>query len=111
MSQKLVRVWTSELLKHDDLPKKDLIKFFQDNAAHSFLNEHRLLGKKNKKTAINEQLVDAMTSKCLSAQGLSHGGDEEMTKSTKAKKVKAEVVDEVGPKSFRVHPILPKKQR
>ncbi|XP_077454184.1 peptidyl-prolyl cis-trans isomerase FKBP3-like isoform X2 [Stigmatopora argus] len=61
MSQELVRTWTAEQLRRDDLPKKDLIKFSQDNAAHSFLNEHRLLENVAKK----EQLLDAIMS-CLS---------------------------------------------
>ncbi|XP_077462906.1 peptidyl-prolyl cis-trans isomerase FKBP3-like [Stigmatopora argus] len=38
-------VWesTAEQLRSGVLPKKDLIKSLQDDAAHSFLNEHRLL--------------------------------------------------------------------
>ncbi|XP_077473211.1 uncharacterized protein LOC144086905 isoform X2 [Stigmatopora argus] len=60
---------TAEQHRSDGLPKKDRIKFSQDNAAHSFLNEHRLLGniKNVAKTAKKEQLVDAITS-CLSAK-------------------------------------------
>uniref|UniRef100_A0A3B3TVI7 peptidylprolyl isomerase n=1 Tax=Poecilia latipinna TaxID=48699 RepID=A0A3B3TVI7_9TELE len=55
------REWSDEQLKSDDLPKKDIIKFLQDNAAHSFLNEHKLLGniKNVAKTAKKEQLVIA----------------------------------------------------
>ncbi|XP_077465809.1 peptidyl-prolyl cis-trans isomerase FKBP3-like [Stigmatopora argus] len=66
------REFAAEPLRSDDLPKKDLIKFSQDNAAPSFLNEHRLLGNiKNvvTKTTKKEQLIDAITS-CLSAKGL-----------------------------------------
>ncbi|XP_077469239.1 peptidyl-prolyl cis-trans isomerase FKBP3-like isoform X2 [Stigmatopora argus] len=44
MRQEPVRQWAPQQLRSDDLPKKDLIKFLQHNAAHSFLNEHRLLG-------------------------------------------------------------------
>uniref|UniRef100_A0A3B4WAV0 peptidylprolyl isomerase n=1 Tax=Seriola lalandi dorsalis TaxID=1841481 RepID=A0A3B4WAV0_SERLL len=55
------RDWSDEQLKSDDLPKKDIIKFIQDNAAHSFLNEHKLLGniKNVAKTAKKEQLIIA----------------------------------------------------
>ncbi|XP_077464965.1 peptidyl-prolyl cis-trans isomerase FKBP3-like [Stigmatopora argus] len=62
------REFAAQPLRSDDLPKKDLIKFSQDNAAHSFLNEHGLLGniKNGAITAKKEQLVDAITN-CLSA--------------------------------------------
>uniref|UniRef100_W5MZT6 peptidylprolyl isomerase n=1 Tax=Lepisosteus oculatus TaxID=7918 RepID=W5MZT6_LEPOC len=55
------REWSSEQLKSDDLPKKDLIKFLQDNAADSFLAEHKLLGniKNVAKTAKKENLISA----------------------------------------------------
>ncbi|XP_077477458.1 peptidyl-prolyl cis-trans isomerase FKBP3-like [Stigmatopora argus] len=71
MRQEPVRSWTAEQLRSDDLPKKDLINFLQDNAAHSFLNEHRLLEniKNVAKTSKKKQLVDTITS-CLSAKGL-----------------------------------------
>ncbi|XP_077570229.1 peptidyl-prolyl cis-trans isomerase FKBP3-like [Stigmatopora nigra] len=61
-------LWTSQQFRSDDLPKKDLIKLLYDNAAQSFLNEHRLRGniKNVAKTAKKEQFVDAITS-CLSA--------------------------------------------
>ncbi|XP_077578003.1 peptidyl-prolyl cis-trans isomerase FKBP3-like isoform X2 [Stigmatopora nigra] len=64
-------LWAAGQLRSDNLPKKDLIKFSQDNASHSFLNEHRLLGniKNVAKTAKKEQLVDTITS-CLSAKSL-----------------------------------------
>ncbi len=29
------RAWSEEQLKNEEVPKKDLIKFIQDNAAHS----------------------------------------------------------------------------
>lgn len=35
MAAEPVREWSDEQLKSDDLPKKDIIKFIQDNAAHS----------------------------------------------------------------------------
>lgn len=35
MATEPTREWSDEQLKSDDLPKKDLIKFIQDNAAHS----------------------------------------------------------------------------
>ncbi|XP_077465065.1 peptidyl-prolyl cis-trans isomerase FKBP3-like [Stigmatopora argus] len=71
MSQEPVWKWTAELLRSDDFPKKDLIKFLEDNAAHSLLNEHGLLGniKYVAKTTKAEQLVDPITG-CLSAKCL-----------------------------------------
>ena len=35
MADEPTRAWSDEQLKSDDLPKKDLIKFIQDNAAKS----------------------------------------------------------------------------
>ena len=35
MAAEPTREWTDEQLKNDDLGKKDIIKFIQDNAAHS----------------------------------------------------------------------------
>lgn len=35
MAAEPAREWSEEQLKSDDLPKKDIIKFLQDNAAHS----------------------------------------------------------------------------
>ncbi|XP_077463211.1 peptidyl-prolyl cis-trans isomerase FKBP3-like [Stigmatopora argus] len=73
--------------RSDDLPKKYLIKLSQDNAAHSFLNEHRPLGNINNvaKTAKKEQFVDAIAS-CFSAKGLKPWKLEEMTMQVKAVK-------------------------
>ncbi|XP_067274870.1 peptidyl-prolyl cis-trans isomerase FKBP3 [Pseudorasbora parva] len=55
------RAWSDEQLKTEEVPKKELIKFIQDNAAHSFLAEHKLLGniKNVAKTAKKEQLTEA----------------------------------------------------
>ncbi|XP_077468328.1 peptidyl-prolyl cis-trans isomerase FKBP3-like [Stigmatopora argus] len=71
MSQEPVRQCGAEQRRSDDLLKKDLINVLQDNAAHSFLNEHRLLGniKNVAKTTKKDQLVDAISS-CLSAKCL-----------------------------------------
>ena len=35
MAAEPAREWSDDQLKSDDLPKKDLIKFIQDNAANS----------------------------------------------------------------------------
>ncbi|XP_051500455.1 peptidyl-prolyl cis-trans isomerase FKBP3-like [Myxocyprinus asiaticus] len=61
MASEPAREWSDEQLKNEDLPKKELIKFIQDNAAHSFLAEHKLLGniKNVAKTVKKEQLIDA----------------------------------------------------
>ncbi|XP_077481026.1 uncharacterized protein LOC144092116 [Stigmatopora argus] len=58
--------WTAQQLRSDDLTKKDPINFSQDDAAHSFLDEHRLLGsmKNVAKTTKKAQLVDVITSYC-----------------------------------------------
>ncbi|KAI2652361.1 Peptidyl-prolyl cis-trans isomerase FKBP3 [Labeo rohita] len=60
MAAEPVRAWSDEQLKGEEVPKKDLIVFIQENAAHSFLAEHKLLGniKNVAKTAKKEQLVE-----------------------------------------------------
>ncbi|XP_061610615.1 peptidyl-prolyl cis-trans isomerase FKBP3 [Phyllopteryx taeniolatus] len=108
MADEPAREWSNEQLKSDDLPKKDLIKFIQDNAAHSFLNEHKLLGniKNVAKTAKKEQLVVAYNELFASKRFKGTEPVEEATKQMKAvkiddkpKELKAEVVDE-GPPRF-----------
>ncbi|KAG5847005.1 peptidyl-prolyl cis-trans isomerase FKBP3 [Anguilla rostrata] len=61
MAAEPTREWSDEQLKSDDLPKKDIIKFLQDNSANSFLSEHKLMGniKNVAKTAKKEQLITA----------------------------------------------------
>ncbi|XP_077459584.1 peptidyl-prolyl cis-trans isomerase FKBP3-like [Stigmatopora argus] len=44
MSEEPVRQQTAEQRTSDDLPKNYQLTFLQDNGAHSFVNEHRLLG-------------------------------------------------------------------
>lgn len=101
------REWNDEQLKSDDLPKKDIIKFLQDNAAHSFLNEHKLLGniKNVAKTAKKEQLIIAYDQLFESKRFKGTEAVEEVTEKVKAvkveekpKEVKTEVVDEGPPK-------------
>ncbi|XP_026104511.1 peptidyl-prolyl cis-trans isomerase FKBP3-like [Carassius auratus] len=55
------RAWSDEQLKSEEIPKRELITFIQENAAHSFLSEHKLLGniKNVAKTAKKEQLIEA----------------------------------------------------
>ncbi|XP_068947877.1 peptidyl-prolyl cis-trans isomerase FKBP3 isoform X1 [Petaurus breviceps papuanus] len=55
------RVWSAEQLSSEALPKKDIIKFLQDNGSDSFLAEHKLLGniKNVAKTANKDHLVTA----------------------------------------------------
>ncbi|KAM4712683.1 peptidyl-prolyl cis-trans isomerase FKBP3 [Anableps anableps] len=101
------REWSEEQLKSDDFPKKDIIKFLQDNAAHSFLNEHKLLGniKNVAKTAKKEQLIVAYNQLFESKRFKGTDPVEDVTEQVKAvkieeklKEVKAEVVDEGPPK-------------
>ncbi|XP_028858653.1 peptidyl-prolyl cis-trans isomerase FKBP3 [Denticeps clupeoides] len=102
------REWSDELLKSDDLPKKDLIKFLQDNAAQSFLAEHKLLGniKNVAKTAKKEQLAEAYNQLFTSKRFKGTEPIEEVTQEVKAvkledksKEAKADIVDE-GPPRF-----------
>ncbi|XP_077459132.1 peptidyl-prolyl cis-trans isomerase FKBP3-like isoform X2 [Stigmatopora argus] len=98
--------WTARQPRNVGLPKKDL-KFFQHYGAHSFLNEHRLLGniknvaKTSKKRAVCRRHNQLFVSKRKTVG--------EVTKQVKAvidemtKEVKEEVVDEV-------HPSLPNGQ-
>ncbi|XP_029984768.1 peptidyl-prolyl cis-trans isomerase FKBP3 [Sphaeramia orbicularis] len=107
MAAEPAREWSDEQLKSDDLPKKDIIKFIQDNAAHSFLNEHKLLGniKNVAKTAKKEQLITAYNQLFESKRFKGTDPVEEVTEQVKAvkveekpKEVKTEVVDEGPPK-------------
>ncbi|XP_058468565.1 peptidyl-prolyl cis-trans isomerase FKBP3 [Solea solea] len=107
MATEPAREWSVEQLKSDDLPKKDIIKFIQDNAAHSFLNEHKLLGniKNVAKTAKKEQLIIAYSQLFESKRFKGTEPVEEVTEQVKQvkiedkpKEVKTEVVDEGPPK-------------
>ncbi|XP_074541466.1 peptidyl-prolyl cis-trans isomerase FKBP3 [Halichoeres trimaculatus] len=110
MAAEPAREWSAEQLKSDDLPKKDIIKFIQDNAAHSFLNEHKLLGniKNVAKTVKKEQLIIAYDQLFESKRFKGTEPVEEVTEQVKAvkiedkpKEVKTEVVDEGPPKYFK----------
>lgn len=69
MAAEPAREWSEEQLKSDDLPKKDIIKFLQDNAAHSvrlsqwfsscFPLKHLEKKKKKKLTSLAVVLLDA----------------------------------------------------
>ncbi|KAM9840611.1 peptidyl-prolyl cis-trans isomerase FKBP3 [Aulostomus maculatus] len=107
MADEPTREWSDEQLKSDDFPKKDIIKFIQDNAAHSFLNEHKLLGniKNVAKTAKKEQLITAYNQLFESKRFKGTEPVEEVTEQVKAvkieekpKEVKTEIVDEGPPK-------------
>ncbi|KAM3602523.1 uncharacterized protein V6R79_005693 [Siganus canaliculatus] len=107
MAAEPTREWSDEQLKSDDLPKKDIIKFLQDNAAHSFLNEHKLLGsiKNVAKTANKDRVVIAYNQLFQSKRFKGTDPVEEVTEQVKAvkvadkpKEVKTEVVDEGPPK-------------
>uniref|UniRef100_A0A3Q2PTE1 peptidylprolyl isomerase n=1 Tax=Fundulus heteroclitus TaxID=8078 RepID=A0A3Q2PTE1_FUNHE len=107
MATDLIRGWSDEQLKSDDLPKKDIIKFLQDNAAHSFLNEHKLLGniKNVSKTAKKEQLADAYNQLFESKRFKGTEPVEDVTEHVRAVKIddkpkeaKAEAVDEGPPR-------------
>ncbi|XP_028677548.1 peptidyl-prolyl cis-trans isomerase FKBP3 [Erpetoichthys calabaricus] len=61
MAAEPVQEWSEEQLKSDSLQKKDIIRFLQENAADSFLSEHKLMGsiKNVAKTAKKEHLITA----------------------------------------------------
>ncbi|XP_063079004.1 peptidyl-prolyl cis-trans isomerase FKBP3 [Engraulis encrasicolus] len=108
MAAEPTREWDDEQLKSDDLPKKDLIKFIQDNAAHSFLSEHKLMGniKNVAKTAKKEQLIEAYN-QLFESKRFKGTEVEEVTQSVKAVKIEDKpkteevVVDEGPPKFFK----------
>ncbi|KAM6906224.1 peptidyl-prolyl cis-trans isomerase FKBP3 [Anarhichas minor] len=109
MADEPTREWSDEQLKSDDLPKKDLIKFIQDNGAHSFLNEHKLLGniKSVAKTAKKEQLIIAYNQLFEGKRFKGSEPVEEVTEQVRAVKIEekpkeaTEVVDEGPPKYFK----------
>ncbi|XP_034383485.1 peptidyl-prolyl cis-trans isomerase FKBP3 [Cyclopterus lumpus] len=108
MADEPTREWSDEQLKSDDLPKKDIIKFIQDNAAHSFLNEQKLLGniKNVAKTAKKEQLIIAYNQLFESKRFKGTEPIEEVTEQVRTVKIEekakdVEVVDEGPPKYFK----------
>ncbi|XP_076874046.1 peptidyl-prolyl cis-trans isomerase FKBP3 [Brachyhypopomus gauderio] len=106
MAAEPTREWSDEKLKSDDVSKKDLIKFIQDNAAHSFLAEHKLLGniKNVTKTAKKEQLI-VTYNQLFESKRFKGTEVEEITQEVqdvkieeKLKETKTEVVDEGPPR-------------
>ncbi|KAG9282901.1 peptidyl-prolyl cis-trans isomerase FKBP3 [Astyanax mexicanus] len=106
MAAEPTREWSDETLKGEDVPKKDLIKFIQDNACHSFLAEHKLMGniKNVAKTAKKEQLIVAYN-QLFESKRFKGTEVEQVTEDVKAVKIddtpkesKTEVVDEGPPK-------------
>ncbi|XP_042309786.1 peptidyl-prolyl cis-trans isomerase FKBP3 isoform X2 [Sceloporus undulatus] len=55
------RPWSPEELRSEALPKREIVRFLQEQAAHRFLSEHKLLGqiKNVAKTASKDQLITA----------------------------------------------------
>ncbi|XP_070604847.1 peptidyl-prolyl cis-trans isomerase FKBP3 [Erythrolamprus reginae] len=55
------RPWSLEELRSEELPKREIVLFLQEQAAHRFLAEHKLLGqvKNVAKTASKDQLITA----------------------------------------------------
>ncbi|KPP62977.1 peptidyl-prolyl cis-trans isomerase FKBP3-like, partial [Scleropages formosus] len=97
------REWSEEQLRSDDLPKKDIIRFLQDNATQSFLAEHKLMGniKNVAKTAKKEGLVLAYnqlfeSKRFKGTEPEKEATDEvkEVKSDSKPKESKAEPVDE-----------------
>ncbi|KAI1898004.1 hypothetical protein AGOR_G00089160 [Albula goreensis] len=110
MAAEPTREWSDEQLKSDDLPKKDIIKFLQDNAANSFLAEHKLMGniKNVAKTAKKEQLITAYNQLFESKRFKGTDPVEDITEQVKdvkvddkPKEVKVDPVDEGPPKYTR----------
>ncbi|XP_056090355.1 peptidyl-prolyl cis-trans isomerase FKBP3 [Rhinichthys klamathensis goyatoka] len=106
MAADLVRGWTDEQLKTEEVAKKELIKFIQDNGAQSFLAEHKLLGniKNVAKTAKKEQLIEAYN-QLFESKRFKGTEVELVTEEVQAvkihdnpKEIKTETVDEGPPK-------------
>ncbi|XP_077996835.1 peptidyl-prolyl cis-trans isomerase FKBP3-like [Glandiceps talaboti] len=53
--------WTTEQISSDDVSKKDVVQFLQQNSSTEFLKEHKLVGqvKNVTKTSKKEHLIDA----------------------------------------------------
>ncbi|KTF90753.1 hypothetical protein cypCar_00037140 [Cyprinus carpio] len=100
------RAWSDEQLKGEEIPKRELITFIQENAAHSFLSEHKLLGniKNVAKTAKKEQLIEAYNQLFESKRfkGTEVDAVTEQVQAAKIsdapKEIKTEPVDEGPPK-------------
>ncbi|KAK2864094.1 hypothetical protein Q7C36_003248 [Tachysurus vachellii] len=107
MAAEPTQEWSEEKLNSEEIPKKDLIKFLQDNASHSFLVEHKLKGniKNVVKTAKKEQLIGAYK-QLFESKRFKGTEVEQVTEEVKAVKIeekpketKTEIVDE-GPPRF-----------
>ncbi|KAJ8356470.1 hypothetical protein SKAU_G00192640 [Synaphobranchus kaupii] len=101
MAAEPTREWSDEQLKSDDLPKKDIIKFLQDNAANSFLSEQKLMGniKNVAKTAKKEHLHTAYNQLFESKRFKGTDPVEDLTERVKEVKV------EEKPKEAKVDPV------
>ncbi|XP_007434202.1 peptidyl-prolyl cis-trans isomerase FKBP3 isoform X1 [Python bivittatus] len=103
------RPWSLEELRSDALPKREIIHFLQEQAAHRFLAEHKLLGqiKNVAKTASKDQLItaynqlfetksfkDTESTEQVAEQVKNVKIDEGQPKKTKSE----EVIDEASPK-------------
>ncbi|XP_066532710.1 peptidyl-prolyl cis-trans isomerase FKBP3 [Hoplias malabaricus] len=108
MAAEPTREWSDEKLNSDDVPKKDLIKFIQDNGSHSFLAEHKLLGniKNVAKTVKKEQLILAYN-QLFESKRFKGTEAEEVTQEMKAVKIeeksketKTEAEVDEGPPKF-----------
>ncbi|KAJ8409094.1 hypothetical protein AAFF_G00241150 [Aldrovandia affinis] len=110
MDAEPTREWSDEHLKSDDLPKKNIITFLQDNAANSFLSEHKLMGniKNVAKTAKKEQLITAYNQLFESKRFKGTDPVEEVTEQVKEVKIddkpkeaKVDPIDEGPPKYLK----------
>ncbi|NP_001128507.1 FKBP prolyl isomerase 3 L homeolog [Xenopus laevis] len=109
-SSEPAREWSNEQLNSDDLPKKDIVKFLQDNGSDSFLAEYKLLGniKNVVKTAKKDQLATAYNKLFETKRFKGSDSVETVTKDVKdvkltdekAKETKPEETVEEGPPKY-----------
>ncbi|XP_053330547.1 peptidyl-prolyl cis-trans isomerase FKBP3 [Spea bombifrons] len=105
-----VREWSDEQLQSDDLPKKDIIKFLQDNASESFLSENKLLGniknvaktaKKDHLVAVYNKLFQTKRFKGTDGGAVSAKDEKDLKENVdKAKDAKPEEVVDEGPPKY-----------
>ncbi|KAJ6654021.1 hypothetical protein lerEdw1_007530 [Lerista edwardsae] len=97
------RPWSLEELRGDALPKREIVRFLQEAAAHRFLAEHKLLGqvKNVAKTASKDQLITAYNQLFETQSFKSTEGADDV-----AEEVKKVKIDDSKPKETQLEEVV-----
>ncbi|XP_054827751.1 peptidyl-prolyl cis-trans isomerase FKBP3 [Eublepharis macularius] len=91
--------WSPEELRSEALPKREIVRFLQEQAAHGFLAQHKLLGqiKNVAKTASKDQLIAAYNQLFETKSFKGTEGAEHVTEQVKNIKIDEEKPKETKP--------------